>query len=89
MTAAISKISIVIFSLKFFRAMLYSLIVTGEAFKAAVTVTPWSAMTSGQQIVLVVSLFIIQAGVILAFLDQTISTLSNSPKPVGPAIPNT
>ena len=76
MNTYFSKLSMIVWSISAARALLYSLIVTGEAFNAATKVTGLSAMSHDQRVALCVGLFIIQAGVMLAFLDQTIAKLS-------------
>jgi hypothetical protein len=64
------------------RAFLYSLIVTGESFLSAVHLKAWSVMTPDEHWVLIIGLFIVQAGVMVAFMDKTIAGLSNPPPPI-------
>lgn len=75
---ALTKIT---WTLSALRAFLYSLIVTGSSFKAAVAVTAWSAMDHDKQVELIVGLFVVQAGVMLAFLDQSIAKLQGAETP--------
>jgi hypothetical protein len=81
-----NKISLTIWTLSGARAFLYSLIVTGSAFRGAVALKPWSAMNHDEAMGLIVALFITQAGVMLAFMDKTIATLETLAHPTAPNI---
>ena len=75
---ALNKMTLTIWELTLVRTFIYSLIVTGGALKIALAAKPWADRSGNDQIILVLELAGVQAGVMLAFVDQSIAKLQSA-----------
>jgi hypothetical protein len=87
-----TKLELITWLFMLLRAFLYSLIVTGTSAKEVLASNPLSAMDLTHRWMFAIGLFIVQAGLMLAFLDSTISKLmqlaSANPQPSVPTSTN-